>query len=306
MKILLTGGSGFIGSHLLKTMTTDEFVVLTRDIPHAKVKLQWTEDQHFEFLSSLGFLQDLNQFDAVINLAGEPIADKRWNEQQKRRICESRWYITQHLVELFHASSNPPPVFISGSAVGYYGNQHQHLVNERLQVNHTGFPHHVCARWENLARQASNDATRVCLLRTGVVLGRGGGALQKMLLPYKLGLGSQLGSGHQFMPWIHIDDMVAAIQFLLHNPQAAGIFNLCAPAAASNRTFSRALAKALHRPHLLVTPKWLMQIIMGESACLLFDSINACPEHLLESGFTFNHPELNNALQDLLRAPESD
>ncbi|HAS6064617.1 TPA: TIGR01777 family protein [Vibrio vulnificus] len=301
MKILLTGGTGFIGSELLKALSSHHVVLLTRDVDLAKQKLQSTDLGNIRYIADLSAFRDFNDFDAVINLAGEPIADKRWTESQKQRICDSRWHITEQIVALIHASAKPPSVFISGSAVGYYGDQQDHPFDECLHVHSAGFTHTVCAHWEQIAKRAQSESTRVCLLRTGVVLGLNGGALKKMLPPYRFGLGGPLGSGKQFLPWIHLQDMVRAIVFLLETPHAQGVYNLCAPHPVSNREFSQTLAKTLKRPHLLSTPKWLMTLAMGESSCLLFDSIRAKPKRLTEIGFTFLFSRVEPALKNILK-----
>ncbi|HAS6347886.1 TIGR01777 family oxidoreductase [Vibrio sp. IRLE0018] len=301
MKILLTGGTGFIGSELLKALSSHHVVLLTRDVDLAKQKLQSTDLGNIRYIADLSAFRDFNDFDAVINLAGEPIADKRWTESQKQRICDSRWQITEQIVALIHASAKPPSVFISGSAVGYYGDQQDHPFDECLHVHSAGFTHTVCAHWEQIAKRAQSESTRVCLLRTGVVLGLNGGALKKMLPPYRFGLGGPLGSGKQFLPWIHLQDMVRAIVFLLETPHAQGVYNLCAPHPVSNREFSQTLAKTLKRPHLLSTPKWLMTLAMGESSCLLFDSIRAKPKRLTEIGFTFLFSRVEPALKNILK-----
>ncbi len=301
MQILITGGTGFIGRELLKLLATHQLVLLTRDPAKAKQHLAHTDLGNIDYLADLDQLQNLNRFDAVINLAGEPIAAKRWSAGQKKRICLSRWELTEKLVELIKASSKPPAVFISGSAIGYYGDQPD-VFDESLVVEQSGeFAHHVCAQWESIALQAQSSSTRVCLLRTGVVLAPQGGALQKMLPPYRAGLGGPFGSGQQYMAWIHMLDMVKAIVFLLETPQAQGAFNLCAPHAVSNREFSQTLAKTLHRPHLLATPKWLLKCLLGESASLLFDSARAKPKRLTELGFLFSYSHLGPALTQLLR-----
>ncbi|MGP8306567.1 TIGR01777 family oxidoreductase [Vibrio sp. YIC-376] len=300
MNILLTGGTGFIGSELLKLLTTHHVVLLTRSPEKARQHLKHADVGNIEYLDSLDHLEDLNDIDAVINLAGEPIVDKRWTKKQKDKICKSRWQITEKIVELIHASTKPPAVFISGSAVGYYGDQQDHPFDECLHVNSDDFPHVVCEQWEQIAKRAESENTRVCLLRTGVVLGLNGGALAKMLLPYKLGLGGPLGSGNQYMPWIHILDMVRAIMYLLNTPHAHGAFNMCAPHPVTNRIFSATLAKTLKRPHILFTPKWVMETVMGESACLLFDSIRAKPKKLTELDFQFTYSRIEPALKHLL------
>lgn len=301
MKILITGGTGFIGRELLKLLTTHDVVLLTRSPEKARDILSHADLGNLTYLSHLDDFHDLNEFDAVINLAGEPIADKRWSKAQKLKICHSRWDLTEKIVGLIHASTTPPSVFISGSAVGYYGDQQQHPFDESLHVNSKGFPHYICAKWEEIANRARSEKTRVCILRTGVVLGCNGGALAKMLLPYKLGLGGPIGNGHQFLPWIHLLDMVRGIVYLLDTEHANGAFNLCAPHPVTNRHFSGTLARRLHRPHVLFTPKWVMKVMMGESAVLLFDSIRAKPKKLTELGFIFSYSRLEPALKNLLQ-----
>ncbi|ASG06938.1 MULTISPECIES: TIGR01777 family oxidoreductase [Vibrio] len=301
MKILLTGGTGFIGKELMKQIFTHNIYLLTRDIERAKQQLAHVDKGSITYLTSLASLKDANQFDAIINLAGEPIADKRWSKQQKAIICASRWEITERLVELIHASTEPPSVFISGSAVGYYGDQQSHPFDETLHVHQQSFPHHVCEKWERIALQAQSEKTRVCLLRTGIVLASDGGALKKMLSPYRLGLGGPLGKGEQYMPWIHLLDMARAIAYLLDTPHAQGAFNLCAPHPVPNKHFSQLLAKTLRRPHILFTPKWVLNLAMGEAAVLLFDSIRAKPKKLTELGFHFQFSHLEPALKNILQ-----
>ncbi len=300
MKILVTGGTGFIGRELLKLLMTHNITVLTRNAATAKNRLNHIHGENLNFINTLDDYHDLNSFDAVVNLAGEPIADKRWTRKQKSRICHSRWDITERLVSLIHASTEPPSVFISGSAVGYYGDQQSHPFDESLHVHHESFSHLVCDKWEQIAHRAQSDRTRVCILRTGVVLSPEGGALKKMLLPYKLGLGGPIGSGEQYMPWIHMKDMVQAIFFLLTTEHAQGPFNMSAPHPATNAEFSSSLAAALKRPHVLFTPKWTIRALMGESSELLFDSMRAKPKKLTELGFQFQFSHIKPALNHLL------
>ncbi|WP_194437074.1 TIGR01777 family oxidoreductase [Vibrio fluminensis] len=304
MKILLTGGTGFIGRELVKHLTTHDVVVLTRSPEAAQLALSHADLGNITYIATLNDFHDLNDYDAVINLAGEPIADKRWSAEQKKQICDSRWKLTEQLVELIHASTTPPSVFISGSAVGYYGDQQAHPFDESLHVHADNFPHHVCAKWEEIANRARSEETRICILRTGVVLGCDGGALAKMLLPYKMGVGGPIGSGSQYMPWIHKLDMVRAIVYLLETEHAHGEFNLCAPHPVMNKQFSRTLARTLKRPHFLFTPKWTMRVLMGESSVLLFDSIRAKPKKLTELGFRFSYSRLEPALKNLLQHHE--
>ncbi len=300
MRILLTGGTGFIGSELVKHLSTYDIILLTRNIESAKKKLYHADLGNITYIDSLDDYSDFNNIDAIINLAGEPIAAKRWTDRQKKNICDSRWNMTNRLVELIHASSSPPTVFISGSAVGYYGNQKEKQFDESLEIHHESFTHYVCSTWESIAKAAQSETTRVCLIRTGLVLGTKGGALPLMLPPFKYGIGSRLGSGKQYMPWIHILDMVKGIRFLLETPYASGEFNFSAPHPVTNKEFSKTLASTIRRPMFLITPQWVMNIALGEASCLLFDSIQCKPKRLTELGFNFTYPRLQPALKDLL------
>ncbi len=181
MRILITGGTGFVGFELIKLLSSHELLVLTRDLTKAAQRFAHIPSQNLQLLRSLDELSDFNGIDAIINLAGEPIADKRWSKSQKQRIARSRLDITEQLVEKIHASAHPPAVFLSGSAVGFYGDQQQHAFDESLQVRSDHFSHQVCQQWEQRALKAQSEQTRVCLLRTGIVLAPEGGALKKML-----------------------------------------------------------------------------------------------------------------------------
>ncbi|WP_368165005.1 TIGR01777 family oxidoreductase [Aeromonas sp. R6-2] len=296
MKILITGGTGFIGRKLVAQLKQlHDLVILSRDRPRA-----WQRLGHdVEIIDNLDRLDNLDGFDAVINLAGEPIAEGRWSEERKQLLCDSRWLLTEQLVDLIQLSEAPPRVLINASAVGWYGRQGPEPVDESCQQPHDEFTHRLCQRWESLALQARSKQTRVCVLRIGIVLGKEGGALAKMLTPYKLGLGGPLGSGEQMMSWVHQQDLVRAILFLLEHEECQGIYNGTAPQPVSNRTFSKALASALHRPHLLMVPAPLLRLAMGEASDLLLTGQAVLPTRLQEAGFHFSHPELAPALTDL-------
>ncbi|MGF1770252.1 TIGR01777 family oxidoreductase [Enterovibrio makurazakiensis] len=297
MHILVTGGTGLIGRVLVAQLEHHQVTVLTRSPESAQKILP----SGVRFIRDLDELSDFSEVDAVINLAGEPIVDKRWSEQQKGIICSSRWGITEKIVKRILAADKPPHTFISGSAVGYYSDQGDTIVDETLKVDSTDFAHAVCANWEKIAKRAQSDNTRVCLLRTGIVLSKEGGALKKMLLPYQLGLGGPIGDGSQYFPWIHIRDMVSGILFLLNNEKKQGPFNLTAPNPATNKAFSKALASTLKRPHLLFTPKFAISLMLGEAGQLLLEGQRAVPRALEDNGFTFEFPDLPSALEDLLR-----
>jgi len=299
MKILMTGGTGLIGSCFIQHYSErHDFTVLARKPQAAARKL----GSNARILTSLSELENLDAFDAVINLAGEPIAVKRWTSAQKERIQTSRWQTTQKLVSLMQASAQPPRVFISGSAIGYYGRQGQEPVTETRGVPHNEFSHELCARWEQIANSAASTDTRVCLLRTGVVLAKHGGALKKMLPPFYFGLGGPIGNGEQMMSWIHLHDMVAAIEFLLTHEDCAGAYNLTAPAPVSNEVFSKTIGQVLGRPTFMRVPGAVLRLVFGEMADdLLLHGQAVLPERLGQAGFEFQYAELEPALQNLLK-----
>lgn len=296
MKILITGGTGLIGRHLIPRLLElgHSVIVVTRSPEKARQQL----DARVELWKGLNERSTLDGIDAVINLAGEPIADKRWTEEQKQRLCNSRWHITQKLVELFAASIQPPAVLISGSAAGYYGDLGEVVVTEE-EPPHNEFTHKLCARWEQIACEAQSDHTRVCLLRTGVVLAPKGGILGKMAPPFKLGLGGPIGSGRQYLAWIHIDDMVNGIIWLLDN-DLRGPFNMVSPYPVRNEQFAHALGHVLHRPAVLRAPATAVRLLMGESSVLVLGGQRALPKRLEESGFGFRWYDLEEALSDVL------
>lgn len=301
MHILITGGTGFIGRNLIKHLTEHQLTILSRSKKRAKKRLQHADFAKINYIETLDNLTDLNHIDAIINLAGEPIADKRWSEKQKKIICQSRWEITKQLTQLIQQSSQPPHTFISGSAVGFYGDQGLQSVDESTPVTQQGFAHQICATWEKLALDAQSAQTRVCILRTGVVLGAGSGIIKKILPPFKMGLGGRLGNGKQYMPWIHIQDMVLGICHLLKTPSTQGTFNFCAPHPVTNQVFTQTFAHILNRPAVLPVPSVALKLLMGESSCLVLDSVKAKPKQLTATGFDFIFPHLTPALRQVMR-----
>tara|TARA_R110002126_G_scaffold10245_9_gene46473 strand:+ start:8230 stop:9120 length:891 start_codon:yes stop_codon:yes gene_type:complete len=294
MRILVTGGTGLIGSALLKYWRDKhQLTVLTRQAPASL-----PSSANLTYISELQHA-DFNQLDAVINLAGEPIADKRWTEKQKQQICHSRWQITEQLSELIQAADTPPACLISGSAVGFYGRQGAEFICEEHSAFYPEFSHDICARWENLAQRSASDKTRVCLLRTGIVLSADGGALTKMLPAFRFGCGGPLGNGQQYMSWIHIDDMVQLIDFLLQTPTLHGPFNAVAPKPVTNKEFSKALAERLNRPAKLTMPAFMLRLLFGEMSDILLYGQRVMPQQALNAGFQFTYPKLPAALADL-------
>ena len=290
--ILITGGTGLIGRTLVTALKKQYAITVVSRDPSRATRLLGDDIKCITADS----LTSVNEFDAIVNLAGEPIADKRWSAAQKDRICQSRWQITQQLVDLINAASDAPSVFISGSAIGVYGRQGDTLVTETFTDFHDEFSRSVCQKWEDIALQAK---TRVCIMRTGVVLSSEGGALAKMLMPFRLGLGGPIGTGKQFMAWIHMEDMINAIQYLLNNEGSKGVYNLTSPTPNTNHFFSLALAKRLERPCIFKVPAFAMKALMGESSDLVLYGQKVVPQKLLDEGFTFTFPTLKEALADL-------
>ncbi|RPJ67657.1 TIGR01777 family protein [Alteromonas sediminis] len=298
---MITGGTGFVGSAFIRSLPDGVKVsVLSRQ---GQDCLNQFENVSCEVavIASLNHLNHLDDFDCVINLAGEPIADKRWTKTQKQKIQDSRWQTTSHIIKLLQASASPPSVFISGSAIGYYGRQSSTPVTEVEHNINDEFTHRLCATWENIASGAQSEKTRVCMLRTGIVLGKGKGALGKMTLPFSLGLGGPIGNGKQGMSWIHIDDMVAGIHYLIANDSLKGAFNFTAPSPVSNAAFTKALGKALNRPTVIPMPAFALNMLMGEASDLLLTGQFVLPQRLQEAGYNFIYPELQPALDAIFQ-----
>ncbi|QTP60522.1 TIGR01777 family protein [Billgrantia antri] len=300
MRVLVTGGSGFVGQRLCLRLKEagHRLQVVSRDPASARRKLPEGTDVR---RSVLDFVDSPPH--AIVNLAGEPIAAKRWSDEQKNRLIDSRVNVTRDLVilceQLEQASGQAPHVMVSGSAMGFYGDQGSREVTEQTPP-HDEFAHRLCKRWEDAALEATDFGTRVALLRTGLVLDTGGGSLAKMLPPFKLGLGGRFGDGRQYMPWIHREDLVRSILFLLERDDLDGPFNGSAPHPVTNAEFTRVLARQLNRPAVMPVPAVVLEAAFGEMARLLLTGADMRPARLLEAGFTFRYPTLEQALADIL------
>ncbi|MCK0106265.1 TIGR01777 family oxidoreductase [Marinobacter sp. S0848L] len=297
-KVLITGGTGFIGRELCKQLLKagHNLTVLSRQKP-ATVKAICGK---VEPVSELNLLKSHPGFDVVFNLAGEGIADKRWSAERKATLLDSRVALTLTLVEVIRSWDQPPMTVISGSAVGFYGDQGPHLVTEDTTPT-PGFTHRLCAEWEDAALSLQTDSVRVCLSRTGLVVGKDGGFLERMTLPFKLGLGGKLGSGTQYMPWVHRQDVVAGLIWMMENHLAQGAYNMVSPNPVTNAEFTRTFAKALKRPALLPAPAPALRMILGEMSELLLTGQKAVPARLQSEGFKFSYPALENALNNSIK-----
>ncbi len=295
MQILITGASGLIGTSLVRLWQNQHQLIVLSRFSH---KVQQQFGAAVKVVNRLEDV-DFNLIDVVVNLAGEPIADRRWTNAQKHRICQSRWSLTEQLVTAIQQAVTPPHTLLNASAVGFYGRQSADAIDESYQSFYPEFSHDICARWENLANRAKSELTRVCILRIGIVLAADGGALKKMLPPFKLGLGGVIGNGEQYMSWIHIDDLVAIFDFMLQHPQLQGVFNATAPMAVSNKQWTKILAERLGKPTLLPMPAFALKLIFGEMSDLLLFGQNVYPKRLLDNNFQFKFNQFRAALHDL-------
>jgi uncharacterized protein (TIGR01777 family) len=297
MRILITGGTGLIGRHLCKVLLAEghQLTVLSRHPATVAVKCGAT----VQAMAALSEWLPDRTFDAVINLAGEPIVDEYWSARRKQVLRESRITLTEKLVQCIAAARQKPKVLLSGSAIGYYGDRGDTELDEAAPAG-KDFAAELCKDWEESALTAEKHGVRVCLLRTGLVLSKSGGLLGRMMLPFRLGLGARLGNGRQWMSWIHIEDYVASVLRLLNDDQMRGPFNMTAPQPVTNAEFTRTLAKSLHRPAFLFAPEPVLRLAMGERAALLVEGQRVLPAKLVAAGGQFRYPDLAGALDDLL------
>ncbi|CAI3789713.1 Epimerase family protein [Pseudomonas sp. MM227] len=298
MHILLTGGTGLIGRKLCQHWVGQghRLTVLSRQPGQVK-QLCGASVRGVAQLEEIGE----ETVDAVVNLAGAPIADRPWTARRRALLWSSRITLTERLLAWLESRAQRPEVLISGSAVGWYGDGGERELNETSQPVKEDFASHLCIAWEETALRAEALGVRVVLVRTGLVLASQGGFLKRLMLPFKLGLGGPIGSGRQWMPWVHIDDQIALIDFLLHQTQCRGPYNACAPEPVRNREFARQLGRALHRPAFLPLPSLLLKAGLGELSGLLLGGQRARPVALQAAGFNFRYSELSAALTELSR-----
>jgi len=296
MKVAVTGATGVIGRAVVRELVErgDSVVALSRDASKANLDVEIVEwrDPKSDPAPAAAF----TDVDGVIHLLGEPLA-QRWNDAAKREIHDSRALGTRNLIAGMRSS--PPAVLVSQSATGYYGPHGDEVVDESAAPG-DNFEASVVVDWEAEARAAEQLGMRVVLCRTGVVLSPSGGALEKMLTPFKLGVGGPVAGGGQYLPWVHIDDVVGALLFALDNDGAHGPINVTAPAPVTNRDFSKALGRALHRPVFMPVPGFAIRLLYGEMAAIVTTGVRAEPRRLQELGYAFRRPELAGALEAAL------
>ncbi len=296
MRILLTGGTGLIGQALCRTWKAQghELMVWSRR-PHEVPTL-------CSGARGIAQLHELNAappLDAVINLAGAPIADRPWTAARRKLLWTSRVDLTRQLVDWLGQLPQAPRVLVSGSAIGWYGDGGDTPLDETSPSEHADFGSQLCAAWEQEASRARQLGMRVVLVRTAPVLAPTGGFLARLRPAFRLGLGGRLGSGRQWMPWIHLDDEIGLIDFLMHCADCEGAFNACAPGVVRNADFTQALARALHRPAVFPVPAFALRLALGEMSVLLLGGQYLSPHRTLEAGYRFRFPELDAALADL-------
>jgi len=296
MHILLTGGTGLIGRQLCRHWLSQghRLTVLSRS-PGKVAKICGAQ------VRGIALFEDLGQepVDAIINLAGAPIADRLWTSRRKALLWSSRITLTETMLAWLESREQKPQVLISGSAIGWYGDGGERELTEKSAPVIDDFASQLCIAWEETAQRAEALGMRVIFVRTGLVLSAEGGFLSRLLLPFKLGLGGPLGSGRQWMPWIHIKDQIALIDFLLHQKNASGPYNACAPKPVRNREFAKTLGNVLHRPAFMPMPALALKVGLGELSSLLLGGQKAMPARLLEAGFIFQFTDLRAALDDL-------
>jgi uncharacterized protein len=300
--ILVSGGTGFIGNHLIRKLLArgEQVIVLTRNPDRALNRF----GPHVKIVTATAEIQSADRIDAIINLAGEPILGRPWTQKRRQQLIASRVNTTRALTELCTRLARPPDVFISASAIGYYGIHQDDVLDENSPPQRI-FQSRLCQEWETAAQAAEATVARVARLRIGMVLGSDGGALPQLVRPVRFGVGAILGSGKQWVSWIHIDDLVDLFEFALDTPTLRGAVNAVAPTPATHAQMQRALAKVLHRPMWMRIPAFALRMLLGEMSQLLLEGQKVIPARAQSMGFTVQHPNLGAALTHLLKKTRS-
>jgi uncharacterized protein (TIGR01777 family) len=305
VRILITGAMGFIGSHLVRRLLAEghAVVALTRNVESARRLLPVGCECRAWDPGAGPQAADLQRVDTIVHLAGEGILDRRWTSARKQVLRESRVTGTRALVRALAAlpATARPATLLSASAIGYYGDRGDEELDEAAAAG-SDFLAGICQAWEREAFVAQELGVRVAAIRMGVVLGKDGGALQKMLLPFQLGLGGRMGSGRQWVSWIHVDDLVGLFAHAIDHPEVSGVLNGVSPAPVTNAEFTAALGRALRRPAVLTVPAIVLRLALGEMSTVLLAGQRVLPRAAQRLGFEFRYPEIGPALADLCYA----
>ena len=303
MNVLIFGGTGFVGRNLTDELLSNGYQVFVATRNRQKIvndlasKMKIIEWDNHSPLSSISELQDI---DVVINLAGEPIGNRRWSNSVKQEILASRIRTTCAIVSAIKGRNIQPRVLINASAVGYYGPCQDEEITE-IEESGQDFLAQVCQDWENEAYKAQSDLTRVVIIRIGVVLGREG-ALNRMRIPFRFYIGGPLGKGNQWLSWIHIKDLTSMIRFVIENEELTGPINATAPDSVTMREFSHVLGEVMNRPSWLPVPTWILKIALGQMAEMLLNGQRVVPNKIINAGFEFRFPKLKSALENVFGA----
>jgi uncharacterized protein (TIGR01777 family) len=301
MRIIITGGTGLIGRPLSKRLQSQghEVIVLSRNPAGVQGMPAGVQLVRWDGKSAEGWGDLADGAGAIINLAGENLAAGRWSEARKQRIRQSRLDAGRAVVEAVEQASNKPGVLLQASAVGYYGPSQDEIITESSSAGND-FLARLCIDWEASTAAVEQHGVRRVILRTGIVLSNQGGAFPKLVLPFRLFAGGPLGNGKQWYPWLHEEDQIRAICFLLEEPQARGPFNLSAPTPVTNATMAKAIGQVMNRPAIFPVPGFALRAALGEMATVVLDGQRAIPQQLQSLGFTFTYPTVEEALRQLL------
>jgi uncharacterized protein len=301
MKIAVTGGTGFIGSRLVERLQAEghQVLLLVRNVPKVQQRFPKAEVVSYTPKTSGPWQQSIAGCDGVVNLAGEPIAN-RWTEHSKKEILESRQLGTQKIVEAIAQANPKPSVLVNSSAVGYYGTSETAVFDETSSLG-KDFLAEVCQAWEAEAEKVKASGTRLAIIRTGIVLGPGGGVLARMMFPFQLFAGGPLGSGNQWVSWVHREDLINLILKALTDPSMAGVFNATAPNPVRMSELCQILGQIINRPSWLPVPDFALALLLGEAAQVVLEGQHVQPKNTLSKGFEFQYPTLQAALQQILQ-----
>lgn len=297
-RLLLTGATGFIGNRLRERLLRQGHLLTVVTRNPARHKADRADNQRFVSWDAAELAEAMGRTDAVIHLAGENVAGGRWTTERRNAIHSSRVETTARLVRAMAAAERRPECFVSASAVGIYGDRGEERLDEQSTPG-TGFLSVVCRDWEAEARKAESLGVRVAIPRIGVVLGREGGILQRMWLPFTFGVGGPVGSADLYLPWIHKEDVCRGLEFPLEHPEFAGVYNLCAPEPVRMGEFASTLGRVMNRPSLFTVPTFVLRLVLGEGAQAVTASLRVVPEVLRRAGFAFEFEDLESALGDL-------